>query len=288
MRATVIGALIFALVGGFLLLNSLFVVDEREQAIVVQLGNPVRTEREAGLRFKLPIVQNVVTMDRRLIGIELTSQEVLTQDQRRILVNSFARFRIVDPLEAYKAATTEIGVSNLLERIMTSTVREILARQPLDAIVSGERISLMSRIADQTNRQATSFGVEVVDVRLKRVDLPPQNSDAIFKRMRTEREQVAAEERALGRQEAITLKAKAERQVTEILASAERDAQKIRGEAEGKATKIFADAFGKDEDFFEFYRSMQAYKASLGKDDTTLVLSPDSEFLKLFVTSKDQ
>ena len=264
-------------------LNSFFTVDEREQAIVVELGNPVRTEREAGLKFKLPFVQQVVRMDRRLISLDIRPQELLTGGQRRILVDSFARFRIIDPLEAYKAGRTEAGISNLLEQIMQSTVREVLADEEINNIVSGERAELMRRISERTNERSRSIGIEVADVRLKRVDLPTQNSQAIFARMETERKQEAAGERAQGQQEGVSLRADAERQVAEILAIAERDAQIVRGAADAQAVKIFADAFGRDKEFFEFYRTMQAYRKSLGKDDTTLVLSPDSEFFKLFI-----
>jgi membrane protease subunit HflC len=213
-------------------------------------------------------------------------QEVLASDQRRILVDSFARYRIADPLKRYQAARTEVGAARLLEDAMESTVRQVLAKEPMNEIVSGQRAELMMKISDLTNQRALTFGLEVVDVRLKRVDLPRENSEAIFRRMETERQREAAEKRASGQRDAVKIRAAADRQVAEILAEAERQSQTIRGEADGQAVKIFADAYSRDEDFFEFYRTMQAYRKSLGKDDTRLVLSPDSEFFKLFMDNK--
>ena len=278
--AILVAILVLAAVAG---VNSFFTVDEREQVIVVELGNPVRTEREAGLKFKLPFVQQIVRMDRRLISLDIRPQELLTEGQRRILVDSFARFKIIDPLEAYKAGRTEQGIATLLESIMQSTIREILADEDITNIVSGERAALMRRISEITNQRAKTIGIEIADVRLKRVDLPTENSQAIFQRMETERKQAAAQERAIGQQEAITLQANAEREVAVILAEAGKQSQIVRGEADARAVNIFAGAFGRDQEFFEFYRTMQAYRKSLGKDDTTLVLSPDSDFFKLFI-----
>ncbi|WP_020400055.1 protease modulator HflC [Kordiimonas gwangyangensis] len=268
------------LITGF---SSVFVVDERNQAIVVQFGEPKRTVTEPGLQFKLPFVEQVIYLDKRILSLDVQPQEVLASDQRRILVDSFARYRISDPLKRYQAARTDAQAESLLENAMESTVRQVLAQEPMVGIVSGQRAELMKRISDLTNERAQSFGLEVVDVRLKRVDLPTANSEAIFRRMETERQREAAEKRATGQRDAVKIKATADRQVAELIAEAERQSQTIRGEADGKAVKIFADAFGKDKEFFEFYRTMQAYRTALGKDDTRLVLSPDSEFFKLFM-----
>lgn len=262
---------------------SIFTVNERQQAIVVQFGDPQREITTPGLHFKLPIYEQVIYLDKRILSLDVPPQEVLASDQRRILVDSFARYRISDPLKRYQAARTDVAAADLLENAMESTVRQVLAREPMNEIVSGQRAALMQRISELTNERAKSFGLEVVDVRLKRVDLPRENSQAIFDRMKTEREREAAEKRADGRRDAVKIRAAADRQVAEIKAEAERQAQTIRGEADGAAVKIFAEAYGKDEDFFEFYRTMQAYRTSLGKDDTRLVLSPDSEFFKLFM-----
>ncbi len=276
----VLGALL--LVG----LSGLYVIDERRQAIVVKFGNPQRTVTTPGLHFKLPFLEQVILLEKRIMSLDVPPQEVLASDQRRILVDSFARYRIADPLKRYQAARTEVGAARLLEDAMESTVRQVLAQEPMNEIVSGQRAELMKKISDLTNQRALTFGLEVVDVRLKRVDLPRENSEAIFERMKTEREREAAEKRASGQRDAVKIRAAADRQVSEILAEAERKSQTIRGEADGEVVKIFADAYGKDEDFFEFYRTMQAYRKSLGKDDTRLILSPDSEFFKLFMDKK--
>ncbi len=265
--------------------DSVYTVDEREQALVVQFGEPKRTIPNPGLHFKLPIVEQVIYLDKRILSLDRRPQEVLASDQRRIVVDSFARYRIVDPLKRYQAAANDVIANDLLDKIMDTTVRNVLGKVQMNNIVSGERASLMAEISRITNQQAATIGLEVIDVRLKRVDLPPQNSTAIFQRMETERQQEAAEKRAEGNRDAVKIRADADRQVAVLVAEAEKQSQIIRGEADGAATRIFANAFGKDEEFFEFYRTMQAYRLSLGKDDTRLVLSPDSEFFKLFVNS---
>ncbi|TNE65574.1 MAG: protease modulator HflC [Alphaproteobacteria bacterium] len=267
----------------FVGLGSLYIVSEREQAIVVKFGEPKRTVTEPGLHLKVPFVEQVIFLEKRIMGLDIRPQEVLASDQRRLMVDSFARYRIVDPLKRYQAARTETAAESLLENAMESTVRQVLANEVMQNIVSGQRAQLMQRIKELTNERAKTFGLEVVDVRLKRVDLPQANSQAIFQRMETERQREAAEKRAAGNRDAVKIKAQADRQKAELLADAERQSQTIRGEAEGQAVKIFAEAFGKDQEFFEFYRTMQAYKKALGKDDTTLVLSPDSEFFHLFM-----
>lgn len=286
MNAKAIAGLISLALIFFVGASSLYIVSEREQALVVQFGEPKRTVPEPGLHFKLPIVEQVIFIDKRILSLDIRPQEVLASDQRRILVDSFARYKVVDPLKRYQAAATDRIASDLLEGIMVSTVRDVLASEPMQNIVSGQRANLMDQISELTNQRAASIGLEVVDVRLKRVDLPPQNSQAIFQRMQTERQQEAAEKRAEGKRDAVKITSDADRQEAVLIANAERQSQIIRGEADGRAVKIFAEAFGKDEDFFEFYRTMQAYRAALGSDDTRLILSPDSEFFKLFVNSK--
>lgn len=272
--------LLFA--GIVILTQSVFFVDEREQAIVVRFGNPRLTIQEPGLQFKVPFAENVIRMDKRILSLDVPPQQVLTRGQKRILVDSFARFRISDPLKTYQAVRNEFGAQEQLTRIMQSSVRQVLAEEPMQNIVSGERAALMERISGITNDRAANLGLEILDVRLKRVDLPQQNSEAIFRRMEAERKREANELRATGDAEALKITSDAERQVAVTIANAEKEAQILRGEADGKAVKIFADAFGQDQDFFEFYRTMQAYRNSLNKEDTTLILSPDSEFFKLF------
>lgn len=286
MNAKSIAAIVtFALIL-FVGASSLYVVNEREQAIVVQFGEPKDTVPDPGLHFKKPFIEQVIFIDKRILSLDIRPQEVLASDQRRILVDSFARYKVVDPLKRYQAAATDRIASDLLEGIMVSTVRDVLASQPMQSIVSGQRAELMEQISSLTNQRAASIGLEVVDVRLKRVDLPIENSQAIFRRMETERQQEAAEKRAEGERDKVKITSDADRQVAVLVADAERQSQIIRGEADGRAVKIFADAFGKDEEFFEFYRTMQAYRSALGKDDTRLILSPDSEFFKLFVNSQ--
>jgi len=285
MNGKLIGALVALAVIVVVGLSGFFIVTEREQALVVQFGKVLRPVQTPGLKFKIPFVQQVIFLDKRVLSLDIRPQEVLASDQRRIVVDSFARYKIIDPLKRYQAAANDTIANDLLEKIMDTTIRSVLAKQPMVNIVSGERAGLMEEISRITNEKARTIGLEVIDVRLKRVDLPAQNSDAIFQRMRTEREQEAAEKRAEGRRDAVKITADADRQVSVLVAEAGKKAQIIRGEADGVATRIFAEAFGKDEEFFEFYRTMQAYRKSLGKDDTTLVLSPDSDFFKLFVNS---
>jgi len=285
MNGKSIFGIVFLLIALFVGADSVYTVDEREQALVVQFGEPKRTVPNPGLHFKLPIVEQVIYLDKRILSLDRRPQEVLASDQRRIVVDSFARYRIVDPLKRYQAAASDVIANDLLDKIMDTTVRNVLGKVQMNNIVSGERASLMGEISRITNQQAATIGLEVIDVRLKRVDLPPQNSTAIFQRMETERQQEAAEKRAEGTRDAVKIRADADRQVAVLVAEAGKQAQIIRGEADGAATKIFAEAFGKDEEFFEFYRTMQAYRLALGKDDTRLVLSPDSEFFKLFVNS---
>lgn len=285
MNSKLIATLITLGIAVFVGLSSLFTVDEREQALVVQFGEPKRTVTTPGLHVKLPFFEQVIFLEKRVLSLDVRPQEVLASDQRRIVVDSFARYKIIDPLKRYQAAANDVIANDLLEKIMDTTVRNVLAKQPMNNIVSGERASLMAEIGRITNERAASIGLEVIDVRLKRVDLPPQNSQAIFQRMETERQQEAAEKRAEGRRDAIKIRADADRQSAVIVAEAGKKSQIIRGEADGRAVKIFAEAFGRDEEFFEFYRTMEAYRKSLGSDDTRLILSPDSEFFKLFVNS---
>ncbi len=286
MNVKSIAAIVTLALIAFVAASSLYVVNEREQAIVVQFGEPKDTVPDPGLHFKKPFIEQVIFIDKRILSLDIRPQEVLASDQRRILVDSFARYKVVDPLKRYQAAATDRIASDLLEGIMVSTVRDVLASQPMQSIVSGQRAELMAQISSLTNQRAASIGLEVVDVRLKRVDLPIENSQAIFRRMETERQQEAAEKRAEGERDKVKITSDADRQVAVLVANAERQSQIIRGEADGRAVKIFAEAFGKDEEFFEFYRTMQAYRAALGKDDTRLILSPDSEFFKLFVNSQ--
>lgn len=274
-------ALIFLLaLGAFLAFSSFFTVSETQQALVLQLGEHKKTIRDPGLHFKIPLIQNVVYLDKRILNLDVSPQEVIASDQKRLVVDAIARFRIIDPLLTYQTRVNEVGAAQALATLLSSNVREVLGREQFITLLSGERANLMTLIRDQVNAGAKGFGIEIVDVRIRRADLPEANSQAIFIRMNTERKQEADEIRAEGREIALKIKADANRQRTVLLANAERDAQILRGEGDGEAVRIFAEAFNKDKDFFEFYRAMQAYREALGNEDTTLVLSPNSEFFK--------
>ncbi|GEQ97773.1 protein HflC [Iodidimonas gelatinilytica] len=259
--------------------TGLFTVRETQQVIVMQFGDPRRVVKEPGLHWKIPFLQQANYFDSRILNLDIPAQEVIASDQKRLEVDAFARFRITDPLLTYQTVRNELGAKSRIQTIMASNLRQVLASEPLRTIVSGERSRLMTTIRDSVNANAKRFGIDVVDMRLRRVDLPEANSKTIFERMRTEREREAEEARAEGRELAARIRAQADRERTVLLAEASRDAQKLRGEGDGSAVKIFADAFGKDVDFFEFYRTMEAYRKSLKGNSTTVILSPDSEYL---------
>lgn len=262
--------------------QSFFVVSEIEQALVLQFGNPKRTVKEPGLHFKMPFLQQVLYLDDRILNLDVPPQEVIASDQKRLVVDSVARFRIVDPLLTYQTQGSVQRATSQLGTLLSSNVREVLGSQSFQSLLSGERSNMMLAIRDAVNIEAHSWGIEVVDVRILHADLPAANSQAIYSRMQTEREREAREARALGQEQAVRIRAEAERSRTILIAEAERASQVLRGEGEGESVRIFAEAFSKDEDFFEFYRTMEAYKASLTGDDTTLMISPDSEFFKFF------
>ncbi|MCH8321659.1 MAG: protease modulator HflC [Proteobacteria bacterium] len=259
---------------------SVFTVTQTDQALVLQLGEHKRTVKQPGLHFKLPFIQNVIYLDKRILNLDLKPEEIVSSDQKRMVVDAIARFRIIDPLLTFQTRRNERGVSQALETMVSSSVREVLAREQFITLLSGERADLMKQIRDSVNAAAHSFGVEIIDVRLRRVDLPARNSQSIYERMNTARRQEAQEIRAEGQEQALRIRAEAERERTILLANAERDGQILRGQGDSEAVRIFAEAFGRDVEFFEFYRSMQAYKVALQPGDTTLVLSPNSEFFK--------
>ena len=262
--------------------SALFKVHQAEQALVLQFGKPQRVIQDPGLNFKLPFVQNVTFFDRRILEFDVPVEEVIAADQKRLLVDSFARFIIDDPLRFFQTVGNEAVLRSRLASIINASVRRALGNVRLAEIVSGERAALMKRIRDIVNVETRSFGINVVDVRIKRTDLPEENSQAIFRRMQTEREREAKELRAEGDEEAQKVRATADRDRVVLIANAQKKSQIIRGDGDGQAIKIFADAFGRDIEFFTFYRSMEAYREALGSEDTTMVLSPDSEFFRYF------
>lgn len=257
-----------------------FTVDQTQTAIVVQFGEPQRVVSEPGLDAKWPFVEEVVYFDKRILDLTAPTEEVTSSDQKRLVVDAFARYRINDPLLFYQSVGS-IGIANnRLAAILNSSLRSVLAGQPFQAVLSGQRANLMVRIRDIVNTEGKALGIEVVDVRIRRADLPEANSQAIFGRMRTERQREAADFRAQGSEIGQGIRSRADRDVTVLLAEAERDAAILRGEGDGEAARIYAEAYGRNPDFFEFYRSMRAYEQAMASSTTTLVLDPSSEFFK--------
>ena len=261
---------------------SIFIVKEVNQAIVLQFGDPKKIISEPGLNFKLPFIQNVVFLDKRILNLDAPPEEVIASDQKRLIVDAFARFQIVDPLKFYISVGNERVARSRLSTIINSRIRSVLGTQRLQTLLSEDRTKQMSLIQEGVNNEAEKFGIKIIDVRIKRADLPQANSDAIFARMQTERNREAKEFRAKGAEMAITITSTADKEVTVILAEAQKKSEIMKGEGDGKRNKIFADAFGQDPEFFAFYRAMQAYETALIGGETSLVLSPDSEFFKFF------
>ena len=262
--------------------QSLFVVQEISQAIVLQFGDPKKIITKAGLNFKLPFIQNVVYLDKRILNLDNDPEEVIAADQKRLIVDAFARFKIVDPLKFYISVGNERVARSRLSTIINSRIRGVLGTQELATLLSTDRARQMQDIQSQVNQEAENFGIQIVDVRIKRADLPPANSEAIYKRMQTEREREAKEFRAQGAEIAQKIRSTADKDVTVILAEANKKSEIMKGEGDGERNKIFANAFGRDPQFFAFYRAMQAYEKALIGGETSLVLSPDSEFFKFF------
>ena len=261
---------------------SIFIVKEINQAIVLQFGDPKKIILKPGINFKLPFIQNVVYLDKRILNLDTPPEEVIASDQKRLIVDAFARFQIVDPLKFYISVGNERVARSRLSTIINSRIRNVLGQQELQTLLSQDRTKQMSLIQEGVNNEAKNFGIKIVDVRIKRADLPQANSDAIYRRMQTEREREAKEFRAKGAEMAVTITSTADKEVTVILADAEKKSQIMKGEGDGTRNKIFADAFGQDPQFFAFYRAMQAYEKALIGGETSLILSPDSEFFKFF------
>ncbi len=280
--------LIFLVALSFLGLNSLFTMNERQQGLVLQFGEPKRVVQSSGLHFKLPLIQNVVRYDIRILEYDLPIEEVIAVDKKRMLIDSFTRFKITDPLEFYKTVGTESSVRNRLNSNVISSLRRVVGRVTLEELLSEERSKIMENIKVEVNNEASRFGIEVVDVRIRRADLPEANSQAIYERMISERVREAKEFRAKGSEIAQKIRAEADKEKTVILAEATKKSEILRGKGESEAVNIYANAFEQDPDFYSFYRSMQAYGNVLGEDGTTMILSPDSEFLEFFNNSKGQ
>ena len=261
---------------------SVFIVKEINQAIVLQFGDPKRIISTPGINFKIPFIQNVVFLDKRILNLDAPPEEVIASDQKRLIVDAFARFQIIDPLKFYISVGNERVARSRLSTIINSRIRGVLGTQELATLLSTDRARQMQIIQSQVNQEAQNFGINIVDVRIKRADLPPANSEAIYKRMQTEREREAKEFRAQGAEIAQKIRSTADKDVTVILAQANKKSEIMKGEGDGERNKIFANAFGRDPQFFAFYRAMQAYEKALIGGETSLVLSPDSEFFKFF------
>jgi membrane protease subunit HflC len=309
--------LILVLTGGalFLLFNSFFVVNQMQAALVTEFGRPVKVEQDAGLKFKIPFIQTVEYFDRRILEYKMQNEvEINAADQKRLVVRAYLKWRITDPLQFYMATSqaarsglggSKVNVMNgLLAARLDASLRQVLGNVPLNALLSPERSRIMNDIRNLVNASESgvsaaydaknpvnnetvaqdmrtdSFGVEIIDVRIIQADLPDANSNAIFRRMQTEREREAKEIRAKGEEDALRIRAKADKERTILIAEAQKKSETMRGEGDSEATKIYAAAYNKDASFFEFYRSMQAYQRTLDKSDTTMVLSPDSKFLR--------
>ncbi len=277
-RLPILIALLVAV--GFLLLNSIYTVDERQKAMVLQFGQVRAIKEKPGLAFKIPFIQNVVYYDSRIQGLDTNALEVTPLDDRRLIVDAFARWRISDVAQFRRA----VGVGGMnaatqrLEAILNANVREALGAVRSESVLSADRVGLMNRIRDAAIVEARDLGVEIIDVRIKRADLPEQNLKATFDRMKAEREREAADERARGNEAAQRVRAQADRTAIEIVSEAQRDAEVIRGESDAERNRILAEAYGADPEFFAFLRSMDAYKASLKSDNATLMVEPNSDF----------
>jgi len=275
---------------GALVFFSVFIVKEVNQAIVLQFGDPKKIIVEPGLNFKIPFIQNVVFLDSRILNLDTPPAEVIASDQKRLIVDAFARFQIIDPLKFYISVGNERVARSRLATIINSRIRNVLGQQELQTLLSKDRSKQMSLIQEGVNTEAQKFGIKIVDVRIKRADLPQANSEAIYRRMQTEREREAKEFRARGAEMAVTITSTADKEVSVILANANKDSEIMKGEGDGERNKIFANAFGRDPEFFGFYRSMQAYSKAFNAGETSMILSPDSKFFKFFgnIKSKSQ
>tara|TARA_B100000123_G_C25739890_1_gene433295 strand:+ start:1096 stop:1968 length:873 start_codon:yes stop_codon:yes gene_type:complete len=262
--------------------QAIVIVQEINQAIVLQFGDPKKIITKSGLNFKIPFIQNVVYLDKRVLNLDNPPEEVIAADQKRLIVDAFARFKIVDPLKFYISVGNERVARQRLATIINSRIRGVLGKQDLTTLLSVDRAKQMSIIQSDVNTEAQNFGIEIVDVRIKRADLPQANSEAIYARMQTERQREAKEFRAQGAEIATKIKSTADKEVTVILANAKKKSEIMKGEGDGLRNKIFANAFGKDPKFFGFYRAMQSYEKALIGGETSLILSPDSDFFKFF------
>jgi len=276
--ATLIVLLVVIIIG----YSSVFTVAQTEQVLVVRLGEPVRVVTDPGLNFKAPFIDSVISIDKRILDLENPSQEVIASDQKRLVVDAFARYRIKNALRFYQSVGSIQAANIQLTTLLNASLRRVLGEVTFITVVRDERETLMNRIRDQLDKEADGYGIQVVDVRIRRADLPEQNSQAVYQRMQTERQREAAEFRAQGGQKAQEIRSKADREATVIIAEANSTAEQTRGAGDAERNRLFAEAYGKDPDFFAFYRSMTAYENGLKSSDTRFLLQPNSEFFRFF------
>jgi membrane protease subunit HflC len=284
MRLNLAGGIVAALVLVALIVayGSVFTVYQTDQVIVVRLGQPIRVVTDPGLNFKIPLLDSVISVDKRIVDLENPAQEVIASDQKRLVVDAFARYRINDALKFYQTIGAIESANARLSTLLNSALRRVLGEASTIDIVRDKRAQLMAQVRTQLENEAQSFGIAIVDVRIRRADLPEQNSQAVYQRMQTERQREAAEFRAEGSQRSQEIRAKADRDVTVLIAEAQSKGEQTRGEGDAERNRIYAEAYGRDPDFFTFYRSMQAYESGLRSNDTRMVLKPDSDFFRYF------
>ena len=262
--------------------NSLFFVEQRVQTLILQFGEPIRVIKEPGLNFKIPLAQNIVKFDKRILLFDNSAEEIIAADKKRLIVDAFVRYKIIDPLKFYQTVRFEAALNNRLGSVVNNSLRAVLGKVPLEAVISDRRELLMQEVSELVSDRATQFGISIEEVRIKKADLPSENSEAIYRRMQTERQQEAAQIRAIGSEKARFITAESEKQKTVLLAEAQRDSDILRGQGDAEKNKILGKAFNQDPDFFAFYRAMQAYSKALTEGDTTMVLSPKSDFFEFF------
>ncbi len=262
--------------------NSLFFVEQRVQTLILQFGEPIRVIQDPGLNFKIPLAQNIVKFDKRILLFDNSAEEIIAADKKRLIVDAFVRYKIVDPLKFYQTVRYEAALNNRLGSVVNNSLRAVLGRVPLKAVISDRREQLMEEVSGLVANRAKQFGISIEEVRIKKADLPSENSEAIYRRMQTERQQEAAQIRAIGEEKARFIRAESEKNKTVLLAEAQRDGEILRGEGDAEKNKILGKAFNQDPDFFSFYRAMQAYSRALSEGDTTMVLSPKSDFFEFF------
>jgi membrane protease subunit HflC len=284
MRLNIFGGLVAALIIVVLIIayGMFFTVYQTRQALVVRLGQPVRIVTEPGLNYKIPLIDSVIYVDKRILDLENPAQEVIASDQKRLVVDAFARYRIKEALRFYQSVGTVEGANSRLSTLLNSALRRVLGEATLTQVVRDQREQLMARVREQLDNEAQAFGISIVDVRIRRADLPEQNSQAVYQRMQTERQREAQEFRSQGTQRGQEIRAKADRDVIVILAEAQSKGEQTRGEGDAERNRIYADAFGRDSEFFGFYRAMQAYENGLRSNDTRMLLKPDSDFFRFF------